>query len=88
MCTKTLDTPQLSLLILRLMDADFLLLEQGSDLLAEIEASDTEVRNSEIYERLLTMLGAPAQTGCLLFSTAGQVQEIIDRQLPRAREPN
>jgi hypothetical protein len=81
----------LTLIIQRLMDADLLLPEEGSALLAEVEAFeqeqdktiDIESRASEGREAFLASLEALLQTRSQDASIAGQAQAIVRQILRR-----
>ncbi|HLK59063.1 MAG TPA: hypothetical protein VKU00_21055 [Chthonomonadaceae bacterium] len=90
MYANTVELQRLSLMVLRLMDADLLLPEEGSALLAEIEALEqardnaTAARVASSCARLLPQLEVLVRTDRLDASTGGQAQEIVRRILREA----
>lgn len=78
-----MDLQQLSLMVLRLMDADLVLPEEGDALLAEIEALGRA--QEETSGPLLRMLTALVQSGRLDASIGEQAQEIVRKVLSGKR---
>jgi hypothetical protein len=87
------DSTPLALIIQRLMDADLLLPDEGSALLAEVKAFEQtqdgtrEDRASQSRNAFLARLEALLQTGSQKTSIAGQAKAIVREILHAESDP-